>query len=337
MPRIDLPTSELHALLAPVLPHAGSDKDFPELSVVRLEARDRTLHAVATDRYTLAAARHMLRDSVDSFTLTLDRADVAGILGLFRHTKNEDPDLRVTVDRMPVPVDTGTSPIALGIRIEAPDGKKLDLHDRAHDAPTPLDNWRSLLAAAINRPLTPVTSAVGLAGPALAKWAKSAGKHEYAAVYAGPPAKEGKASPPMLVIIGDHVAGLWAQAGMPGSDHSDLIEGSLWRKDLTGIEGEDPASFMAPPPAPVEGDEPASGVELLCAAAELVVNTQFGSTSMLARKLKVDFATARQLMNDLHRHNIVGPADGSRAREVLARDVDLDVVLSMIRVGEAAD
>lgn len=335
MPRIDLPTSELHNLLAPVLPHASSDKDLPELAVVRLEARDGVLHAIATDRYTLAAARHTLRDFVEDFALTLDRADAQAVLRLFRHTKNEDPDLHVIVDRMPVPVDTGTSPLAMGIRIEAPDGKRLTLHDRAHDIPAPLDNWRRLLAAAMDRPLTPVTPAVGLAGPALAKWARSAGKGEYAAVYAGPPAANSR-SVPMLVIIGDHVAGLWAQAGMPGSDHSDLLEGSLWRKDLAGIEGEDPASFMAPPPAPVEEEGEPGGVELLCAAAELVITTQFGSTSMLARKLKVGFATAQQLMDDLERHNVVGPAEGAKARDVLARPFDLDVVLGKIRSGEAA-
>lgn len=46
MPRVDLTTSELHALLAPVLPHASTDTDQPEHGVVRLEARASVEHEV---------------------------------------------------------------------------------------------------------------------------------------------------------------------------------------------------------------------------------------------------------------------------------------------------
>ncbi|GAA0402716.1 hypothetical protein GCM10009530_63350 [Microbispora corallina] len=341
MTRIDMLTSELHELVAPVLPHAGTDKQLPELGVVRIEARDGVLHAIATDRYTLAASRHMLGDQVDDFTLTIDRVDAAGILRLFRFTKNEDPELRIIVDQMPMPSDSGSSLLGLGIRIDGPDGKRLVLHDRAYDIPTPLDTWRHILAAAMNRPLTPVTPAVGMAGWAMGKWAKSTGKGEYAALFAGPPAETGQSSAPMLVIIGDRVAGLWAQAGMPGGDHTDLLEGSLWRKDLAGVEGEDPSSFMAPPPAAPLGEQeapdPGADRELLVQAAELVISTQFASPSMLQRKLKVGFAKAAQLMELLEGFLVVGPVEGSRARDVLARPFDLDVVVAKIRAGEVAE
>ena len=79
MPRVDLTTSELHALLAPVLPHASTDTDQPELGVVRLEARAGVLSAVATDRTTLAATRHPA-DDIDDFTVTIDRDDAANLL-----------------------------------------------------------------------------------------------------------------------------------------------------------------------------------------------------------------------------------------------------------------
>jgi len=51
--RIDLSTREWHELVRPVLPHILADADLPELSDIRLEAADRTICAVATDRYTL--------------------------------------------------------------------------------------------------------------------------------------------------------------------------------------------------------------------------------------------------------------------------------------------
>ena len=115
----------------------------------------------------------------------------------------------------------------------------------------------------------------------------------------------------------------WAEDGKAVKDESVQYTRYIAASAVAQQPAPGPAAVGPVPMALPEGAD----AELVLQAVELVVSTQFGSSSMLQRKLRIGFALAGTLMDFLHQLGVVGPSDGTKAREILVSTDELEATM----------
>jgi hypothetical protein len=235
--RIDLTTREWHELIKPVLPHASTDADDPQLGVVRIQPAEHALYAVATDRYTIGAERFPLPAGERLWDVPgpvhIWRTDAAASLRLFPYSKDADPPLRVSIDKAPVPITVAGTPATvdrLAITLEAIDGTRLVMHDHRDPSSDPLAGWRGHLISALIRPQAKAAPALNLNAAYLARWSAAVRKGERLAVFTGT-----KGDQMLLIAVENHFLGVWQPVSYLESP-ADMLAATPWRDELELME-----------------------------------------------------------------------------------------------------
>lgn len=363
--RFTVATHDLRAGLKAVLPHHDPG-DFPPLHRIHVEVDDVNVTLSATNRYTAGIALVSVEDpSGDQHTFDLSPKDVRDVLSQFHGKPGKDEDdpgelLRIDLDSKHVRF-TDCSGLF--------DGKALRLLRYADETNFP--KVGKLVAGMLARPVTTeAAKRLSVQGRYVALF-KAAAEAYGESLVLEPTGANGS----LVVSCGESFIGAlmpvrhdevgtakldeWRAAWvrrlpwvgvqdeletLPDPDEPDHDEtaeeqvGGEVGVQTTTVEVLPGGTPVASVPPPSFSDRPDHDPEraLLREAAVIVINKQFASMSMLQRKLRISQGKARTVMGQLEEQGIVGPGDGTKARDVLVETKDIQQVLRSLEPEPAA-